>query len=562
MKSNSQWSKFKLKAITLLSALLAGVVGGERAWAQSWMSTNLLGNWTSVAMAANGSEIAAASYLGGIYTSTNGGTNWTGSGMLDPGRPVLAASATGSNLVAAFFDGNIFTSSNWGANSNWVQTSAPINYWNCLAASADGSQVLAGTFPGYISKSTNGGESWAQTGAAWDYWQSLASSASGNNLLAASHFGYVYSSTNAGETWDELAIGLGSTNIISSDTLYLNVVYTNLNISVSDTNRFVTNRFNPVLTIPIITVSSNSIDLADGIGIGLIGTAASGTNVMSVTFTVDVEGSNVFDVNPLITDALGRVGSTAPTSITNHLAASFAIPNGTGIFNTNGALNTNSISILNTNISGIGLSMTNVLNVEVAIGNTPQSWSAVASSADGSHLAASVNGGLVYTSTNSGATWAVADLPATNWSAVTISADGSYLTAVASSGLLYTSSNGGSSWVAVNVPSTDWSAVALSADGSVQAAVAYGGGIYYDDRVVTPPVPRITSITRADENTMVYFTTVNGATYTLCCTNSSGLPASVTNWPSGLSLTGDGGTDQLSDTGTDATRFYRVVAHH
>jgi hypothetical protein len=192
----------------------------------------------------------------------------------------------------------------------------------------------------------------------------------------------------------------------------------------------------------------------------------------------------------------------------------------------------------------------------------PQSWSAVASSADGSDLAASVNGGLIYTSTNSGATWAVADLPSTNWSAVAISADGTHLAAVASGGLLYMSSNGGSSWIATNSPDVNWSALALSADGGVQAAAAYGGGIYYDDPVVTPPVPTITSIAQAGGGTTVYFTTVNGGTYTLCYTNSTGLATCVTNWPAVSSLTGDGGTDHLSDTGIDGTRFYRVVAHH
>jgi len=310
--------------------------------------------------------------------------------------------------------------------------------------------------------------------------------------------------------------------------------------------------------------------VTNGLGINLTETNSSGTNVINVALEVDVQGSNVLDVNPLITDALGAIGWTIPnSSITNVLVADLAIPDGTGVFNTNGLVNTNLISVLNTNVflntnvSGMSLFITNVLSIKVAIANLPQSWSAVASSADGSHLAASVNGGLIYTSTNSGASWTAADVPNTNWSAVAISADGSHLAAVAMNGLLYISSDSGVTWVTANVPPANWSAVAISADGSAQAAVIYGGPIYFDDQAVAqPPAPEITSITRASGATTVYFTTVNGATYTLYSTNSAGLSVAVTNWPPLSTLIGDGATNHLSDTTTDVTRFYRVGAHY
>src|SRR5258705_11903223 len=58
-------------------------------------------------------------------------------------------------------------------------------------------------------------------------------------------------------------------------------------------------------------------------------------------------------------------------------------------------------------------------------------WSAVACSADGSKLVATVNPGLIYTSPNFGGTWFPTPAPATNWSSVASSADGSKLVAVA-----------------------------------------------------------------------------------------------------------------------------------
>jgi len=81
--------------------------------------------------------------------------------------------------------------------------------------------------------------------------------------------------------------------------------------------------------------------------------------------------------------------------------------------------------------------------------------------------------------------------------------------------------------------------------------------------VPQPPAPQIVSISRLGTTSTVFFTTTNGTfTYTLYYTNSTGLTTSVTNWPaSPTTLTGDGSTDHLSDTTTDANRFYRVGAH-
>ena len=78
-----------------------------------------------------------------------------------------------------------------------------------------------------------------------------------------------------------------------------------------------------------------------------------------------------------------------------------------------------------------------------------------------------------------------------------------------------------------------------------------------------PPVPRMVAITRSGNSSTVFFTTTNGTfTYSLCYTNSSGLTASVTNWPSlPTTVIGNGLTNSLADTTTDSNRFYRVTVH-
>jgi len=84
---------------------------------------------------------------------------------------------------------------------------------------------------------------------------------------------------------------------------------------------------------------------------------------------------------------------------------------------------------------------------------------------------AAVNGGLIYTSTNSGAAWAATSAPTTNWSGIASSADGAKLVAMCPFAL-FTSSDFGSDW-AVALQSTQlefgppFSAVASSSDGTV-----------------------------------------------------------------------------------------------
>ena len=67
-------------------------------------------------------------------------------------------------------------------------------------------------------------------------------------------------------------------------------------------------------------------------------------------------------------------------------------------------------------------------------------WNPVAASADGTRLVAggALNGGFIYSSTNSGVTWISNDLPKLSWPFVASSADGDKLFAVANGGGIWT----------------------------------------------------------------------------------------------------------------------------
>ena len=109
-------------------------------------------------------------------------------------------------------------------------------------------------------------------------------------------------------------------------------------------------------------------------------------------------------------------------------------------------------------------------------GALPLNWYSIASSADGMKLAAVVYGGQIWTSSNGGTNWNARD-SSRNWVSIASSADGTTLVAAVYNGNIYTSSNGGVNWTPRD-SSRSWYSVAESADGTKMVAAVFGGGIY------------------------------------------------------------------------------------
>lgn len=106
-----------------------------------------------------------------------------------------------------------------------------------------------------------------------------------------------------------------------------------------------------------------------------------------------------------------------------------------------------------------------------------RNWVAVTSSADGTKLAATVRDGQIYTSNDSGVTWT----PRENnrsWRDIASSSDGTRLVALVNGGRIHTSTDSGVSWTP-RESSRAWVGVATSSDGSRLVAFPYGGGIYH-----------------------------------------------------------------------------------
>ena len=117
-------------------------------------------------------------------------------------------------------------------------------------------------------------------------------------------------------------------------------------------------------------------------------------------------------------------------------------------------------------------------------GHGTKRWYDIASSSDGTKLAATVSSENIWTSTDSGATWTERSPggSAQRWHGIASSSDGKKLAAVINSGNIWTSHDSRVVWREVlpgddtNMYSTKlWNDIASSSDGAILAAVAKNG---------------------------------------------------------------------------------------
>ena len=100
-------------------------------------------------------------------------------------------------------------------------------------------------------------------------------------------------------------------------------------------------------------------------------------------------------------------------------------------------------------------------------------WGGVASSSDGTKLAAVVSGGQIYTSTDSGVTWTARESNR-NWQGIASSSDGSVLLSGVNGVSLFVSTDSGVTWTARDTTRM-WRGFAVSSDGMKMVA-GLGGG--------------------------------------------------------------------------------------
>jgi uncharacterized repeat protein (TIGR01451 family) len=160
-------------------------------------------------------------------------------------------------------------------------------------------------------------------------------------------------------------------------------------------------------------------------------------------------------------------------------------------------------------------------------------WTAIASSADGSKLVACVNGEYIYTSNDSGVTWTPrTDAGLGAWQFLVFSPDGMRIIADCVNGHATVSTDGGATWTTQAYPSGgNWATLVFSADGTKLAGVS-GSQMYTSSDsgatwiLMTNAEPTIywrtiacsadgTKLAAAGDNSHIYTSSDSGATWTV-----------------------------------------------
>jgi hypothetical protein len=490
--------------------------------------------------------VAKGSFYGGtglIYGSTNAGTTWTSwtLPLLSNNWSSVASSADGTKLVAASYfefggDGLIYASSNSGAA--WAATHAPVNDWTSVASSADGTKLVAVTDARY--EGTNGlvmGGVYrsADSGATW-----TRTSAPGNEWVS------VASSADGTKLAAMADAYYDGTNELTTGGIYIS----------RDSGATWTQTSAPNIPWFSVVCSADGTTLvAAAAGFSQIYVSKDGgeawtTGSPAAAWTAVVSSADGYRVVATTTDgAVYTLPYLGPWRMAD------ANPNewNSVAYSADGtkAVAVSSYSYYS---GGEGLIYTSTNSGATWRPTTAPSnaWSCVASSSKGTKLVAAASAdasgnygrGRIYFSGNAGATWAPAAAPLNAWSSLAASADGTKWVAASSvnssgqssSGRIYMSANSGATWQQTTLPPNAWSSVTSSSDGTKSVAASYYSG---DGRI-------------ADGS--MYTSTNSGATWTQTawsdnwsCVASSADGATLvaaTSWNGGglIYVSGDGGT--------------------
>jgi hypothetical protein len=469
----------------------------------TWVQRNSTRFWLSVASSADGNKLAACVSTGQIFTSTDAGVNWTARATNRDWRSI-ASSADGTKLAAVVFGGQIYTSSDSGAT--WTPQAVNRN-WRSITSSADGSKLAAVVQYGRIHTSSDFGATWTEQMASpsgRDWW-SITTSADGTRIAAVALNDRIHISSDSGATWtpqmtdasrDWCGITMSADGTKLAAVAYNGQIYTSLDGGVAWTAREINRPWYA------ITSSADGSKLAAAASIGQIYTSTSNAYSISVATNSDPFSATAF-AGSISPGPLNEAAQNVIFTVTNDNTSLFIAPpaiatDGTLTFTPGSTPGTAIVSVTamdngGTANGGINTSATQTFTITVTGVNsapsfnfpagatwtareTSRNWRAIASSADGSRLAAVVWEGQIHTSSDFGVTWTARD---TNrpWRSIASSSDGSRLAAVEYGGQIHTSSDFGVTWTARDT-SRSWLAIASSADGSRLAAVVYGGQIH------------------------------------------------------------------------------------
>ena len=153
----------------------------------------------------SGTNIFVGTISGGIFLSTDNGSNWTAVNNGLTNNYVYSLEVSGTNIFAGTWGGGVYLSTDNG--SNWTAVNNGLTNIDIKSIAVSGTNIFTGTGGG-VFLSTDNGNSWtAVNNGLTNLVNSFA--VSGTNIFAGTNGGGVFLSTNNGSNWtavnDELA---------------------------------------------------------------------------------------------------------------------------------------------------------------------------------------------------------------------------------------------------------------------------------------------------------------------------------------------------------------------
>lgn len=447
--------------------------------------------WNSIVLSRDGKRIVAGDGIGGIRTSIDSGATWAYRGGI--GRffvHFMTVNPYGEGKYVAAVGRHIWTSHDGGAS--WTeQTSAGARDWTSISVSANGKYLAAVVFNGDIWTSSNFGSTWSERAAAGSrQWTSIASSADGTHVAAATQYGDIWTSDDSGATWvDRTSAGrrVWISIASSSDGTHLAAVGTS-GAEGQSQKIFISNNFGADWTerTPVgsrywraIALSKDDTKLA----------AVANDGDVFLSDDLGITWSKIHTAHPRgITDVAVALSSEGV-----HVVAARQGPGRRGdlwTFDSRPGVTTiaparaQSVKPTTSESRRVRAESAAGKNIEVVwenpIAGGSRAWHSISSSSDGTHLAAAVTGGDIWTSSDSGATWTERKgAGSRDWQSIASSADGTHLAAVELNGDIFTSNDSGTTWIdRWTAGHRHWTSIASSADGTRLAAAVSRGDIY------------------------------------------------------------------------------------
>jgi uncharacterized protein (TIGR03437 family) len=440
----------------------------------TWAQTSGPEGGNILVFAVKGKAILAGTQGGGVFRTTDNGSNWTQVNNGLSTSVVYALATSGTTLFAGTFNGVYRTTDN---GANWAPINNGLTNLDVRALALNGTTLFAGTSGGGVFRTTDNGASWTRVNNGLTNLDVRALLGVGTTLFAGTFGGGVFRTTDNGASWTPVNNGLTNTTVYTllanGTTLFAGTF--NGVFRTTDNGANWTQVNNGLTSAAVYALAVNGATLFAGtFGGGVFQTTDNGAswtpvnngltrtlvNALAVNGTALFAGT--FGGGVFRTTNNGSNWTQTNNGLTGTFVDALAV-NGTALFAGTSGAGVHRSTDDGTNWIPVNSGLTN-LDVR-------------ALSVNGMTIFAGTTGGGVFRTTDNGSNWTPVNNGLTNTLVNALAVNGTTLNAGTNGGVFRTTDNG-ANWTPINNGLTNLDVRALLGLGTTMFAGTLGGGAY------------------------------------------------------------------------------------